>query len=314
MVAVLLATYNGEKYITELLDSLLAQSYSDFKIFVHDDGSYDETRNIINDYCAMNPGRFEVIEGHPTKEPKKNFFYLMSQVEADYYLFCDQDDIWLENKVKRSLNELGRLEISKGSINPACVFTDMYVTDAELNILSSSFIAYLGRSIKNTRYSQILIDNPAAGCTMCFNRALRDIVVDSLKYVDRDAIPMHDQWTLLLASIYGHVKGINDPFVYYRQTGENNMGASTESTSEKVKRNLKDSNSGSFRAKKRAFIMEARNLAKEVLKLSVLPMDKKDVLEQFVELDSKPKLYRMRFYRRHKFTRAQNNLWMRLWV
>lgn len=311
-VAILLATYNGEQYIKQQLDSLFAQTYQNFRIVIHDDGSEDNTVAIINEYNERYPDRIEIIYGHSSGGAKTNFVYLLNEVEADYYLLCDQDDVWLPDKMERSLKKLHEMEAENSSKMPLIVFTDMYVTDANLNIIDDSFIRYLGRLPENTAYTQILIDNPAAGTTMCFNRALRDLAVSS-KNVAWENVPMHDAWLLEVGAIFGKVDCIDKPLVYYRQTGHNTMGAVTESTSEKVVRNTKDVGSGLI-AKKKAFINEARAFAREILRLKDIPEDKLKVLNEFVHIGTKPKLIRMKFYKENNFTRANHNLWMRLWV
>lgn len=313
-IAILLATYNGGQYLREQLDSLFAQTNQDFRIVIHDDGSIDNTVEIINEYKEKYPERIEVLDGKPKGTPKANFMYLLSEVEADCYFFCDQDDVWLPTKVEESLKALDCFPQSTLDTvtEPRIVFTDMYVVDKDLTVIDNSFIRYLGRDINNVAYTQILIDNPAAGTTMCFNKALRDIAV-SCDSVQWENVPMHDSWLLEIAAIFGRVGSVNKPLVCYRQTGNNNMGAVTESTAQKMARNMSDIPNGFF-GKKKAFINEARSFAREILRLRDIPENKLKVLNDFVHIGSKPKLARMKFYRDKNFTRAHNNWWMRLWV
>ena len=147
---------------------------------------------------------------------------------------------------------------------------------------------------------------------MCFNRALRDIAV-SCDSVQWENVPMHDAWLLEIAAIFGSIASIDKPLVYYRQTGINTMGAVTETTAQKITRNTSDVTKGFF-AKKKSFIAEARNFAREILRLRDIPEDKLKVLNDFVHIGSKPKLARINFYKKNNFTRAHNNIWMRLWV
>ena len=307
-IVVLLATYNGSEYLKQQLDSLLKQTFSDFRIVVHDDGSSDATLDIINTYRNNYPEKIELLYGDSLGSPKANFLWMLTQVEAEIYFFCDQDDVWHEAKIEKSLQALGK------NVTPACVFTDMWVTDESLNVLSDSFIRYIGRTPDNTAYSQILIDNPAAGTTMCFNRALRDLVVELLPKIDINNIPMHDALVLALADIMGQVIAIDEPLVYYRQTGHNTMGATTETDSDKRNRNVADLKDGSIFAKKKAFVMEARLFAAELSKADFIPVDKKNILIRFAEIGSKSKLKRMSFYKKNNFTRAHHNVWFRLWV
>ena len=307
-IVVLLATYNGSEYLKQQLDSLFKQTFSDFRIVVHDDGSSDATLDIINTYRNNYPEKIELLYGDSLGSPKANFLWMLTQVEAEIYFFCDQDDVWHETKIEKSLYALGKIN------TPACVFTDMWVTDESLNVLSDSFIRYIGRTPDNTAYSQILIDNPAAGTTMCFNRALRDLVVELLPEIDINNIPMHDALVLALADIMGQVIAIDEPLVYYRQTGHNTMGATTETDSDKRNRNVADLKDGSIFAKKKAFVMEARLFAAELSKADFIPVDKKNILIRFAEIGRKSKIKRMSFYKKNNFTRAHHNVWFRLWV
>lgn len=317
-IVILLATYNGEKYIRQQLKSLFEQTNQNFRLVVHDDGSSDATAEIINEYRDKYPERIEIFYGNSCGGPKENFLWMLGRVEADYYLFCDQDDVWLPEKLQRSMDALASEEdnyrSSKEEVPPVCVFTDMRVVDEELNTLSDSFIRYIGRVPENTAYTQILIDNPAAGCTMCFNRALRDLVVDLAPSVDLNNIPMHDAFVLEIAAIMGKVVAIDEPLAYYRQTGHNAMGAVTESESDKAARNIEDLKQGNIFDKKKAFVEESRLFAAEILKAEWLPKDKKNVLLRFSTIGEKGKLKRMSFYSKNNFTRAHHNLWFRLWV
>lgn len=312
-VAILLATYNGQKYLKEQLDSILAQTFQDFRLVIHDDGSTDDTLKIINEYRDHYPDKIEIIYGHPSGSAKANFMYLLSEIEADYYFLSDQDDVWLPDKMEKSLKELLAIQASKSSNKiPCIVFTDMYVADDRLEVIDNSFIRYIGRDINNTKYTQIIIDNPASGTTLCFNRALRDIAISG-KGVDWNNVPMHDAWLLEIGAIFGCVQGIDRPFVKYRQTGQNIMGANTESNVQKIARNVDDVSKG-FLKKKKTFINESRLFARELLKLENMPQEKRSVLEAFANISTKNKLARIKFYKENDFTRAHNNMWMRLWL
>ena len=317
-IAILLATYNGEKFIRQQLNSLFEQTSQNFRLVVHDDGSTDKTIEIINEYRDRYPDRVEVYYGNSCGGAKENFLWMLGRVEADFYLFCDQDDVWLPEKLERSVAALEEAEnvyrIAGETVQPACVFTDMCVVDEELNNLSDSFIRYIGRLPSNTAYTQILIDNPAAGCTMCFNRQLRDLVVQLVPSLNLDNIPMHDAMILEIAAIMGQVVAIDEPLVYYRQTGHNTMGAVTESDSDKATRNINDIKHGNIIAKKKAFINESRVFAEEIAKAEWLPKDKKNLLLRFSKIGEKGKLKRMSFYSKNNFTRAHHNVWFRLWV
>ena len=309
-IVVLLATYNGQEFLKEQLDSLLAQSFQNFKIVIHDDGSCDDTPSIIADYKKEHPDRILVLQGKATGCAKNNFLWMLKEVEADYYFLCDQDDVWHKDKIKKSLEAIESMDAD----GPACVFTDMFVTDDSLQVLSDSFVAYIGRSMANTAFGQILIDNPAAGCTMCLNKSLRDLTLQTMECIDISNIPMHDAFILEIASLAGQIFPIREPLVFYRQTGHNAMGATTETDADKTNRNISDIKSGTIFQKKKAFVKEARVFAGEMAKAPWLSVDKKDILIRFSKIESKSKFKRISFYRKHNFTRAGHNLWFMLWV
>ena len=96
--AILMATYNGEQYVAEQIDSLLAQTDSDWTLYIHDDGSKDHTQEIINKYAETHDN-IVVMDFPGGNGAKENFFKMMFSVDADYYMLCDQDDVWLPEKV-----------------------------------------------------------------------------------------------------------------------------------------------------------------------------------------------------------------------
>lgn len=311
-IAVLLATYNGRLFLNEMLESLACQSCKQFVCYIHDDGSTDDTLDLLSSWASKYPDKYRILEGPTQGSPQSNFLWMLSQVEADYYMFADQDDVWLPEKIEKSWRKLQEVEAQ--SEGPVCVFTDMYVVDEELHVLDKSFIRYIGRDPGRIALSQLLLENPAAGCTQLFNRALRDL---ALQLQDVNAIEMHDIWVLALAAAFGqnHIGVVDEPLVYYRQHGENEMGAvEAESKIQKVMRNVRLFFTGQFAKQKRAYIQQARDLAGQLSLVDVLPEEVRDFLSEFAEIGSKGKLARIRFYRKHNITKNQGTLWMYLWV
>lgn len=132
-VDILLATWNGERYLAEQIDSILAQSYSNWRLLIRDDGSSDGTRDIIGRYVSENPERLELIEGGaPGLGACGNFAYLMAHATSDYVMFCDQDDVWLPHKAERLLEEMQRLEEQHGTDQPLLVHSDLKVVGPDL--------------------------------------------------------------------------------------------------------------------------------------------------------------------------------------
>lgn len=220
-IDILLSTYNGEKYIEEQLNSILNQTDSRWKIIIRDDGSSDSTLNIIKSYISKYPDKIFLF-----KDDKGNlgstlsFFALIENCESEYIMLCDQDDVWLDNKVEITLKEMSNLELSFGKI-PLMVFTDLIIVDKKLTPLSDSLI-------KSQKLDTSIIDNPTklaamnvvAGCTTMINRV-------SIKYL----LPMtskniiHDQWMAINIAKYGKLSYLPYSSILYRQHSSNVVGS-----------------------------------------------------------------------------------------
>ena len=241
-IAILLATYNGEKYLKYQIDSILSQSYTDWELFIHDDGSKDGTEKIIDDFCAKYPTQIHKIQGASTGCARNNFFFLLRSVEAPIYMFCDQDDVWLEKKIENTYSEMIKFDDKK----PNIVFTELKVVDSDLNVISESMSKYQKLNCHNTSVNRLLIQNICTGCTMMINRILRD---DMIKATDLNNIIMHDWWAALIAAELGNIHFINEPQILYRQHSDNSVGAksfgikyifSKLNKKDEIKQSLKD--------------------------------------------------------------------------
>ena len=304
--AILLATYNGQQFLAEQIDSLLGQTVSDFTIYIHDDGSTDGTAELLEKLAKKHAGRIVLVDGKPCGSAKENFWYLLSKVEADTYFFCDQDDVWLPKKVEKSLQKLQSLH---GACR--CVFTDMRVVDGDLHEIDGSFLHYNGRDPYEQRYPRILIDNPAAGTAMCFDRALRDLAL-SVRF-DLSDVEMHDGFLLAMASLCGTTAYIDEPLVLYRQHGANDMGAArAETVLQRIQRNLSDLVTGRFVANKKEFLSLSRNAARELSRLPAAASRDKKILKTYANLEKLPKWKRIRFMKKYGFDRARHTWWMYL--
>lgn len=220
-VAVLLATYNGIKYLPELLDSLLAQSYCDFTVFIHDDGSNDGTQALLKDYADSNK-QIVILDYESQHGAKENFFSLLKRVEAPYYMFCDQDDIWHADKIEKALLAVSSKETEVGKDLPVCVYSDLRVIDENRNLINESFFEMEGI------YPEFLEDfnhagasNFATGCTMLFNHKAKDVM-----HPKTELSTMHDSWIALSVMKYGGVVfPIREALIEYRQHSSNTLGA-----------------------------------------------------------------------------------------
>lgn len=218
-VAILMATYNGERYLSEQIDSILRQTYTDWHLYVHDDGSTDNTMDILNQYRTTYPDKLTILEYAPQGGACNNFVSLMQRVEAELYMFADQDDIWYEDKIALTV-QMGADCIE--SHCPFMVHTDLRVIDTDMNEISPSFWKY--SNIK-PEFVQTLSEHVicvATGCTMLFNKALRDKALSHLS----PHILMHDSLVMCacLAS-EGTVRALHTATIDYRQHGNNTLGA-----------------------------------------------------------------------------------------
>ena len=221
-IQVLLATYNGARFLRPQLDSILGQDYSNLSILAGDDGSQDETLTILNDYAQAYPGRVAILpKAPPTGSPKLNFARLMRASTADYLATADQDDVWMPDKISRSMSALQALEQIHGAVAPLLVFSDLKVVDDELHVLNPSFWAHQGIPPSIVRsFRKLVSRNVVTGCTALFNRTLSRLAQDM-----PPAAYMHDWWLALIACGLGAVDYISEPTVLYRQHAGNLLGA-----------------------------------------------------------------------------------------
>ena len=134
MIEILLSSFNGEKYIKELLDSIIAQSYENWQLLIRDDGSKDSTSDIINKYEQIYPTKIKIInDGGKNLGSTLSFARLLECCQGEYIMLSDQDDVWLPNKIELTLNEI--VNLASGVKNqPLMVFTDLKVVNIELTV------------------------------------------------------------------------------------------------------------------------------------------------------------------------------------
>lgn len=219
-IAILMATYNGEKYICQQIDSILSQTCKDWELYIHDDGSTDNTIAALESYVEKYPNKIHLIDGKSTGGAKYNFFYLFGQVEAPYYMTCDQDDVWLDKKIGLTYDKMLTIE-TKADV-PCLVYTELRVVDSELNTIADTMSGYQSLDCHKRTINQFILQNSVTGCTMMVNRALRDKM---LRITDIDNTIMHDWWAALVAAQFGKTAFIDEPTILYRQHGDNSLGA-----------------------------------------------------------------------------------------
>lgn len=221
MIDILLATYNGEKYIEEQIESLLCQTYKSWHLIVGDDCSNDRTVDILRKYKNLYPDKIEIhVNKVPSGGAKHNFYNLMTRARSNYIMFCDQDDVWVEDKIEVTLNKMMSAEEKYGNDMPLLVHSDLCVVDKNLNVINPSMFEMQGMDYRKDKLNHLLVSNIVTGCTMMINRSLLE-----LAYVKPRFFVMHDMWLALLASAFGKIMFINKPLILYRQHGSNSIGA-----------------------------------------------------------------------------------------
>ncbi|HKU26735.1 MAG TPA: glycosyltransferase family 2 protein [Candidatus Sulfotelmatobacter sp.] len=223
LVLVLLATFNGSRYLREQLDSIAAQTYTHWRLIVADDGSQDDTLTIVQDFSERHPGRVCIVPGVPVGSARDNFFRLLRFPElAPYFAFCDQDDVWSADKLERLIRQCKEIEAQHPGLG-CMVYSDLAVVDAHLVSLNPSFMDQVRARPHEITFKTLLVENAVPGCAMVFNAALARVFRD--RPFNPGAAIMHDWWIALLAATLGHVSFIPIPLVNYRQHATNTLGS-----------------------------------------------------------------------------------------
>ncbi|PCJ51054.1 MAG: hypothetical protein COA74_00900 [Gammaproteobacteria bacterium] len=218
-IAIALATFNGESYLEEQINSILSQSYESWDLYICDDGSSDSTPDILI-RLAKSDSRINIIE-KPFKEPPShynNFHRLLTYIQGKgypYFALCDQDDVWATNKLSEQIKIL-----EKDSKTTLC-HSDLSVVNEHLNLIHESF-CILNKfnfvSMKLMRF--LMLDNFAVGCTIV---AKTEILEHAIPFPEN--LTNHDWWLAICAELFGEIKFLNQPLVLYRQHQNNQIGS-----------------------------------------------------------------------------------------
>lgn len=198
MISVCIATYNGARYIAEQLASILKQLSAEDEVVVSDDGSTDGTIDIVR---SFNDRRIRIVDGPRRHSPTLNFEWALRNAKGEYIFLADQDDVWLEGKVRRCVEELQMCN---------CVVSDARVTDSFLNTTSESLFQLM--HVRRGRLSNLLWRNGYTGCCMAFKR---EVLSKALPFPTD--IPMHDIWIGNVAAFCGRLHFINDRLLLFRR-------------------------------------------------------------------------------------------------
>ncbi len=225
-VVVAMCTYNAAKYIGEQLDSLLNQSYDNFKIVIYDDCSSDDTVDIIR----KNMDKDNRIELHVNEEnlgPALNFKSIVQGCSgADYLFLCDQDDVWDLHKIETMLNTVREKE---------SVDNKPYLIAHNYNISDKNNVVLYKKCIQSVYFYDLIMKPQIPGCCMLLNHAALELV----KWNKYD-ISMHDWYISLIIALYGEIVIVDEPLINYRQHANNQIGCKKYSKFDRIKMAVND--------------------------------------------------------------------------
>ena len=222
MVDILMATYNGEAFVEEQVQSIIGQSFTDWRLLIHDDGSTDNTVNILR-RLMQEDDRIQLLEdGICHFGVARNFIHLVNSSSAQYCMFCDQDDIWLPNKIEEMLGEIKRYSQDI----PQVVYSNAYLWTSQKGIISDKNTLTYPTTLRQT----LFLNTGIQGAAAIFNRKMCDWLRQEL-----DFYAMHDHVLLLVGICFGEVHYLHKSLMYYRQHENNLTGSAPGSKRKKLK-------------------------------------------------------------------------------
>ena len=220
-VDILMAVFNGEKFIDEQIQSILDQTRQNFRLIIRDNHSTDSTPHKLKEWSQRFPNNISATLGTENLGVLGNFSALTEHAQAPYIMFSDSDDIWIKDKIEKTLTKIQEMEQAHGVKTPLLVHTDLTVVDRNLNVIHDSFWKYTNRDgSKPLTLQKMLIENAITGCTMIVNRSLLELAIP----IPLEAA-MHDAWLGLVVSAFGKIASLSEPTILYRQHGTNDSGA-----------------------------------------------------------------------------------------
>lgn len=280
-IEILLATYNGEKYVGEQIDSIINQTYNNWELLIRDDNSKDRTLEILKEYEKKDK-RIKVIEDKKGNLGfVKNFEELLNNSKEDWVMFSDQDDYWLENKIEKYV---AILNTSSEDIlkKPLLIHSNSFICDDNLEIIKDEFI---NSKIAN-KYNEddFYFAYFVQGSTVLINRAIIDLALPFSKNVT-----VHDRYFHLLAEFLGKRIFINESLIKYRQHSNNKIGAKSSVISKILKKRY-------FHTEDRELILEIQKKYKDNLETEQI-----EKIEKYLEVTNDKKNRFLRFYLSREF-------------
>ena len=215
-VDVLLATYNGELYLRDQIESILSQTYKNILLLIRDDNSSDNTLDIIKEYVVRDSRVKLISDNLGNLGYVKNFEQLLLKSDSDYIMFSDQDDIWFDNKVETLYNEIIKMEECYKTETPLLVHTNSQIMNFE-KITKNMFISDIANSYNlESSFFYYFVQ----GSTLMINKKMREEAIEFPKEAY-----LHDRYIHLIADMIGKRKYLSEAFIYYRQHNKNQIGS-----------------------------------------------------------------------------------------
>jgi len=218
MIDILLPVYNGEKYISEQIDSLESQTFKDFRIIIRNDGSTDSSAELLDVIASKYSNIVLVKDDKGNLGLSKTLEILISKSDSEYFMFCDQDDKWMPNKVDISFEAMKKME-SRHLGLPILVCTDSTCVDDNENVISPSFFKSQKYEDVTNNTTKIAAMNIVQGNTCIMNAMCKQYILPFPPYV------LYDHWCAIMISHYGVIKYLHKPTLWYRQHTGNVLGA-----------------------------------------------------------------------------------------
>ena len=295
-VDIILATYNGGRFVEQQIDSILGQMRSGHRLLIRDDGSTDNTLSVLQHFASSNPDKIVLIDDKlPQLGACQSFGRLLEISDADYVTFCDQDDVWLPGRIDKPLERIQTVEKQIGADTPVLAHSDLVVVDESLRPLAPSFWSYSNLDpYAGNKLNRLLVQNVVTGCATMVNRSLARLACPIPV-----AAPLHDWWLALVASAFGQIVNIPDSTVLYRQHGRNQLGATRYDWRYKIRR----INDVVFHHGLTTRLQTAQRQAKELLEKYAADLNRthQTVIADFLRLRQVSFLCRRRLMLQHGF-------------
>lgn len=228
-VVIMMATYNGEKYIQDQIESLQNQTFTNWELYISDDNSTDRTVDIIKNIQNKENRIKKIIRNDSNYHGAyANYFNILYYVkkncsEYDYYFYCDQDDVWLPNKIEDEVKSLVSIENKYGKTMPVFVYCDLELCDSKCNSTHDKMANHIRNQFVNNPYNTFFKEQYVWGTSMAHNNALWNLLfIEGPNKVGN--IVTHDGYISRYAAVYGRIKYIDKPLILYRKTNNNVSG------------------------------------------------------------------------------------------